>query len=168
MAGVDPSKISPSNPFEKSGMTASILQAAVSELDPSQAAKWRVAAGGSLSVATLAELNSGVDLSPAAKQDLWEHDHEYVNDAIQHRAQSDAAQLKALEDEADRLRLKRETTQAGGNERVARDRINAQDKKQQAELEARRAAEAHSQKLNQRMAEQRAQADRMAGRFIRP
>ena len=44
MAGVDSSKISPSNPFEKSGMTAGLLQAAIAELDPAQAARWRVAA----------------------------------------------------------------------------------------------------------------------------
>jgi len=37
MAGIDSSKISPSNPFEKSGMTAGMLQAAIAELDPAQA-----------------------------------------------------------------------------------------------------------------------------------
>ena len=50
MAGIDSSKISPSNPFEKSGGTAKMLQAAVGELDPAQAARWRVAAGSSLIV----------------------------------------------------------------------------------------------------------------------
>ena len=54
MAGIDSSQISPSNPFEKSGSTAGRLQAAIAELDPAQAARWRVAAGGSLSVATMA------------------------------------------------------------------------------------------------------------------
>ena len=66
MAGIDSSKISPSNPFEKSGTTAEILQAAIADLDPAQAARWRVAAGGSLSVATMAELQSGEELSAAA------------------------------------------------------------------------------------------------------
>ena len=37
MAGIDSSKISPSNPFEKSGSTAGMLQAAIAELDPAQA-----------------------------------------------------------------------------------------------------------------------------------
>ena len=66
MAGIDSSKISPSNPFEKSGSTAGMLQAAISEIDPAQAARWRVAAGGSLSVATMAELQGGEELSAAA------------------------------------------------------------------------------------------------------
>ena len=59
MAGVDASKISPVNPFEKSGGTATLLQGAVAEVNPEQAAKWRVAAGGSLSIATLAEMQTG-------------------------------------------------------------------------------------------------------------
>ena len=40
MAGVDSSKISPSNPFEKSGMTVGLLQAAIAELDPTHIAQW--------------------------------------------------------------------------------------------------------------------------------
>ena len=54
MAGIDSSKISPSNPFEKSGSTAGMLQAAIAELDPAQAARWRVAAGVSPHGATVA------------------------------------------------------------------------------------------------------------------
>ena len=66
MAGIDAFKISPVNPFEKSGGTATLLQGAVAEVDPEQAAKWRVAAGGSLSIATLAEMQSGQPLSQKA------------------------------------------------------------------------------------------------------
>ena len=88
MAGVDSSKISPSNPFEKSGMTAGLLQAAIAELDPAQAARWRVAAGGGLSVATMAELQSGEPLSAAAQQDLWNHDAEFVGEFQQQRDNS--------------------------------------------------------------------------------
>ena len=43
MASIDSIKICPSNPFEKSGSTAGMLQAAIAELDPAQAARWRVA-----------------------------------------------------------------------------------------------------------------------------
>ena len=74
MAGIDATKIKPENPFERSGKTADFLQAAVAEIDPVQAAKWRVAAGGSLSLATMAELQAGDELSAAAQQDLWNHD----------------------------------------------------------------------------------------------
>ena len=51
-AGINASKITPANPFEKSGGTASLLQAAVAQVDPAQAARWRVSAGGELSIAT--------------------------------------------------------------------------------------------------------------------
>jgi hypothetical protein len=37
-AGIDASKITPSNPFSKSGGTAALLQAAVALIDPAQAA----------------------------------------------------------------------------------------------------------------------------------
>ncbi|QNI54622.1 hypothetical protein SynBIOSE41_02117 [Synechococcus sp. BIOS-E4-1] len=59
MAGIDSGKISPSNPFEKSESVAGILQAAIAELDPAQAPKWGIAAGGLLFIATLNELQSG-------------------------------------------------------------------------------------------------------------
>ena len=94
--GIDSSKISPSNPFEKSGSTAGMLQAAIAELDPAQAARWRVAAGGSLSVATMAELQSGEELSAAAQADLWNHDPEFVAEFQQQREKGLEAQLKAL------------------------------------------------------------------------
>ena len=41
---------------KKGGSTAGLIQAAVAEEDPAQAAKWRVAAGKCLSMATMAEL----------------------------------------------------------------------------------------------------------------
>ena len=107
MAGIDSSKISPSNPFEKSGSTAGMLQAAIAELDPAQAARWRVAAGGSLSVATMAELQSGEELSAAAQADLWAHDPEFVAEFQQQREAGLAAQLKAMEDGATASREKR-------------------------------------------------------------
>ena len=68
-AGIDASKITPSNPFSKSGGTASLLQAAVALVDPAQAARWRVDAGGGLSIATLAELESGEQLSQQAQKE---------------------------------------------------------------------------------------------------
>ena len=74
MAGIDASKIAPANPFEKSGKVAEMLQVAVAELNPTQAAKWRVAAGGGLSIQTLSELQSGQELSQQAQRDLWNHD----------------------------------------------------------------------------------------------
>ena len=39
MAGIDSSKISSNNPFKKNGSAVGILQAAIAELDPAQAAR---------------------------------------------------------------------------------------------------------------------------------
>ena len=94
MAGIDSSKISPSNPFEKNGGTAKLLQAAVGEIDPAQAARWRVAAGGGLSIATLAEMQSGQQLSQKAMADLWQHDAAFVVDSQRAKAENEAAMLR--------------------------------------------------------------------------
>ena len=83
MAGVDSKKIKPENPFTKNGMTAGLIQTAIAELDPAQAARWRVDAGSSLSVATMAELQSGLELSESAKADLWNHDADFVGESQQ-------------------------------------------------------------------------------------
>ena len=82
-AGVDATKISATNPFKKSGLTASLLQAAVSEFAPEQAAKWRIDAGQGLSVATMAEIQSGGELSQSAMQDRSNHDPDFVADESQ-------------------------------------------------------------------------------------
>ena len=127
MAGIDATKISPENPFEKSGGTAGMLQAAVSELDPEQAAKWRVDAGQSLSVATLAELQSGADLSAAAQADLYAHDHRFVAELTKHRADQEAAQMQELEKQAAEMRWRSMLRQTGGDENAAKRRIAAED-----------------------------------------
>ena len=75
MAGVDASKIQPDNPFKKNGGTAQMLQAAVSEIDPAQAARWRVGAGQGLAVATMAEAHSGGQLSERAMPYFTEVTH---------------------------------------------------------------------------------------------
>ena len=127
MAGIDSSKISPSNPFEKSGSTAGMLQAAIAEIDPAQAARWRVAAGGSLSVATMAELQGGEELSAAAQADLWNHDPEFVAEFQQQREKGLEAQLKALEDGAAASSEKRMLQQAKGDKHLAKRMMQAED-----------------------------------------
>ena len=97
MAGIDASKISAVNPFEKRGKTAEYLQTAVAEVDPAQAARWRVAAGGGLSVQTLSELQSGEQLSAAVQQDLYQHDDKFVFEIQAQQKQEEAAFLKQME-----------------------------------------------------------------------
>ena len=84
-AGVDATKIQPDNPFSKSGGTASMLQAAVSEINPAQAARWCVDAGQGLSIATMAEMQSGGELSERAMEDLWNNDAAFVTDRIKQK-----------------------------------------------------------------------------------
>jgi len=52
-----------------------LLQAAVDEFAPEEAAKWRCEAGGGLSVQSLSEIQAGSDLSKAAINDLLSHDN---------------------------------------------------------------------------------------------
>ena len=164
MAGIDSSKISPSNPFEKSGGTANLLQAAVSEIDPAQAARWRVAAGGSLSIATLAEMQSGEQLSEKAMEDLWQHDAAFVVDYQKQQQSSEAAMLQKLEDDSAAMRLRNKTREVG-NERRAREAIAREDAAdQEREVQKQQAAD-HARQMNQRLEQQRQQSARMAGVF---
>jgi len=156
MAGVDSKKIRPENPFTKSGMTAGLIQAAIAELDPAQAARWRVDAGGALSVATMAELQSGLELSEAAKSDLWNHDADFVGEFQQQKQKKEADQLAWMEKEADRMRREREGDQKV-NEQLARE-ASAKQAKQES-------LRRHMQ-LQQRIDSRRAEADRLSGRFV--
>ena len=153
MAGIDATKIKPENPFEKSGGTAGLLQAAVAEIDPGQAAKWRVAAGGGLSVATLAELESGQELSQQAQLDLWNHDPQFVAYRQQEAARVEAQQLAWLDKEADKARRAREGDEA----------VDFQNAKAQAAAEARAASAKHAAVMQRRIDEKRSADARMAG-----
>ena len=164
-AGIDASKITPANPFEKSGGTASLLQAAVAAVDPAQAAKWRVAAGGGLSIATLAELESGEQLSQQAQTDLWEHDAAFVVDYQKQQQDSEASMFKQLEDGAAETRLRNKMRENGGNEARAREEIARQDAAdQERQLKKQQAAE-QAHQFEQRMAQKRQQDAQAAGVF---
>ena len=165
-AGVDATKIQPDNPFKKSGGTAAMLQAAVASIDPAQAAKWRVEAGGSLSIATLAEMQSGNQLSPKAMEDLWQHDAAFVVDYQKQQQVSEAAMLKQMEDDSAALRLRNKMREVGGNEARAKEALAREDAAdQERQLKQQQAAE-HSRQFEQRMAQQRQQAAQAAGVFI--
>tara|TARA_B100001093_G_scaffold302720_1_gene288720 strand:+ start:462 stop:1010 length:549 start_codon:yes stop_codon:yes gene_type:complete len=166
MAGIDSSKISPSNPFEKSGGTASLLQAAVAAVDPAQAAKWRVAAGGGLSIATLAELESGQQLSEKAQKDLWEHDAAFVVDYQKQQQESEAAMFKQLEDGAAETRLRNKMRENGGNEAKAREEIARQDAADQERQLHKQQSAKHAAEMQQRIEQKRQNDARMAGVFI--
>ena len=164
-SGTDPSRISDENPFTKQGKTAQALQIGASMVDPEQAAIWRLEAGARLSVMTRKEVLSGQPLSQKAQQDLWEHDPKYVVQSIQERKQEKVDLDKWLEQEADATRLRNKMLEVGGNEARAKQALAREDAaNQQRELQKQQAAE-HARQFEQRMAQQRQQAARMAGVF---
>ena len=166
-AGIDASKITPSNPFEKSGGTASLLQAAVAQVDPAQAAKWRVAAGGGLSIATLSELESGQQLSQQAQKDLWEHDAVFVLDYQKQQQESEASMFKQLEEQAAAASsLRNKMRETGGNESKAREALAREEAADTARKEQQLASAEHARQMNQRLEQQRQQAAQAAGVFI--
>ena len=155
-ARIDASKIQPENPFKKSGSTATLLQAAVAEFAPAQAAKWRCEAGGGLSIQTLSEMQAGGELSDAALADLWNHDAQFVQDRIQEQSKSEERILAAMDKETDRLRRKRDGDKV----------VDAQNAKAAADQEAKEESLRRHNELQQRMNASRQQADALVGRFV--
>ena len=170
MTGTDPTKITCENPATKSGKTAQMLMVAAGEIDPEQAARWRQAApGGQLSVATKGECYAakrGADLSPAAQQELWEKDPDYVKRRLEGQKGSDEAILAALDKAADELRLKNAIHSCGGNEAEAKRQIAAQDQAEAQRQQQREESERHAMALNQRLEQKRQQARQMAGGIL--
>ena len=129
LTGVDPRKITNGNPFLKSGATARQVQMGVSELDPRRAAEWRrEAPGGEISVATLNECMAGGELSPAAMQELWDKDPQFVVDTQRQQQAVDQAREKELISGAAEKRWQNMLHQTGGDEHAAKRRIEAEDK----------------------------------------
>jgi len=135
MAGLDATKISPENPFKKSGKTADLLQAAVSEIDPVQSARWRRDSGQGLSVATMAELQSGDALSSKAKQDLYLHDPQFVRDCQRQVSNSEQQMIEQMEKASADMRLKNTMLRTSGNAAMAQRLIAEEDAANQAHAE---------------------------------
>lgn len=129
MAGEDPSKISLSNPFSKSGKKAELIQIACAEVDPEQAAIWRLQEGRGISVGTAKECRSGQPLSDQAKADLWAHDPRYVREEIAERASRKERDEAKIEADYQALRLKNRLKSCGGDERKAKEMIRLEDQK---------------------------------------
>lgn len=127
MAGEDPSKISLMNPFSKNGKKAEMIQIACAEVDPEQAAIWRVQEGRGISVGTARECLSGSPLSAQAKSDLWAHDPRYVREEIAERSNQQQRYEDNMEKEYQELRLKNRIKSCGGNERMAKEKIRLED-----------------------------------------
>ena len=129
MTGEDPSKLSLSNPFSKSGKKAEMIQLACAEIDPEQAAIWRVQQGREISVATARECRAGNGLSDQARADLWAHDPAFVRESIAERANEQQRYEDHFEKQYQELRLKNRLKACGGNEGVAKEQIRLEDHK---------------------------------------
>ena len=130
-----------------------MLQAAVDEFAPEQAAKWRCVAGGGLSMQSLSEIQAGGDLSDAAMNDLWLHDHQFVADTQREQSSAVEKQLAWLDAEADKSRRAREGDEA----------VNRQNAKAQAAAEARAESAKHAAEMQRRIDQKRVADARMAG-----
>ena len=155
-ARIDASKIKPENPFTKSGSRATLLQASVAEFAPEQAAKWRCDAGGGLSVQTLSEIQAGGELTAAAIEDLWLHDHQFVADKKREQSSAIENQLAWMDAQADKMRRSREGDKA----------VDAANAKAAEDQELRAESFRRHQQQQQRINAARKQVDAMAGRLV--
>ena len=133
-----------------------MLQTAVAAIDPAQAARWRVAAGGGLSVSTLAEIQSGSQLSQAAMEDLWLHDAAFVVDRQKERQQEEKQLLALMDAEADKSRRRREGDRA----------VDAQNERAAADAKALAESAEHARQMQQRIHQKQVESARMAGRLF--
>ena len=133
------------------------MTGAVAEIDPVQAAKWRVEAGQEMNLATLAEIQAGGVLSQAAMQDRWNHDPDFVAANLNSREQAEQDLLAKLDSEVDRMRRARDGDAA----------VDFQNAKTAAQQEAKAESLRRHQELQKRIEAQQAHRDQTSGRFVR-
>ena len=102
---------------------------------------------------TLSEIQAGGDLSDAAMNDLWLHDHQFVADRQRERSTTVEKQLAWLDAEADKSRRAREGDEA----------VNRQNAKAQAAAEAKAESAKHAAEMQRRIDQKRVAGARMAG-----
>ena len=108
---IDPNTLQVKNPFLLQGDTAVSMQTAISEIDPAQAARWRIEAGQSLSLGAAA---AKAGLTPMTKEtfdNLSQMDPDFLVGVEESRARREAEMLKSLEEGASQMAAKREAQQ---------------------------------------------------------
>lgn len=111
LARLNPSELKPINPFSQQGGKATSMQVAVAELDPAQAARWRVEAGESISLESAAAKAGLTPMSRAAHNELSAIDADYITGQEEAKGRREADLLASLEKGADQLREAREKQQ---------------------------------------------------------
>ena len=95
------------NPYTQDSPRGKVMQAAVEEIDPVTAAKWRTASGSQMTLETVAAEMGLIEHTTATKTDLLKHD---PNAVLQQRAAQEdweKKQLEAMEKAAAEMRLRR-------------------------------------------------------------
>ena len=109
---IDPNTLQVKNPFLLQGDTAVSMQTAISEIDPAQAARWRIEAGQSLSLGAAA---AKAGLTPMTKEtfdNLSQMDPDFLVGVEESRARKEAELLKGMEEASAQMAAKREAQQA--------------------------------------------------------
>ena len=108
LARIPATDLKPINPWTQQGDRAQAMQMAVTQVNPAQAARWRLAAGESLSLASAAAKAGLVELTPGAQKELYELDADAITGAAEAKAVWEAKMLDQLSEEAGKLGEARE------------------------------------------------------------
>ena len=95
-AGIDPGKVSASNPHLKSGATAEKLQSYAAMIDPQRAAGWAAAANKKPSLRSIAALAGVTDFDQQAHNELMNVDPAYQATYTRQQQQKEEAALEEM------------------------------------------------------------------------
>ena len=95
-AGIDPGKVSASNPHLKTGATAEKLQSYAAMIDPMRAANWAAAANKKPSLRSIAALAGVTDFDQQAHNELMNVDPAYAQTFNRQQAEKEQAALEEM------------------------------------------------------------------------
>ena len=111
LAKIPVSDLKPVNPFSQQGERAKMMQMAVQEISAAQAARWRVEAGDSVSLAAAAAKAGLTEMTRTVHEELSQLDADYITGQQESAARREADLLASLEKGAADLQEKRERQQ---------------------------------------------------------
>ena len=112
LARIPASELKPINPFSQQGERAKAMQIAVQEINACQAARWRVEAGDSVSLAAAAAKAGLTEMNRTVHEELNQLDADYITGQQESAARREADLLASLEQGASELAAAREKQQA--------------------------------------------------------
>ena len=113
----------------------------------------------------MAELQSGGELSAAAKSDLYAHDAQFVRDLKQQQVAESESAAKWLKEQTAATQLRNKAREFGGNEQLAKERLQFEAQRDEELRAAREASQQHAQQMQRRIDQKRIQHAQMAGRL---